>query len=1248
VADMNLGVLVVDVAANLAEFEKEIDKAKTTLEGWGKQIAPATAAMGAAFVGLAGSIAYAVKSFSDAHEAQIRLATALQATGQAVNVAPFNELASAIQATTGFEDDAAIAASAMMARFGLLEGQISSLLPSVADFAAFMGTDLPDAANQIGRAVVTGTVGPLVRAGIAFDDASKAAFENASISERVAIAHDKLANSVGGAATALAGTAGGALSQLRNAFGDVAETVGSAFEPIVVSALQSVTSALQTFNGWLSQLSPTMKGIGVVAAGAALAFTGISATWGTAILILPKLITLLKSLATMLAGVGASAAVATVAIVAVAAAGIALGDMVKASGGTAEGFFSDLPLIAKGAALGVLDSLETIFGMAPGTIENALGKATDKIKGWASDALSAIGSLGSSLGSALSGALSGLGDLFGGAGSSIADFFASAFDAIMGAVPSSITSALTSALASVQEFAANVWTTMKEVGASIVNSIIESLGVVGRAIKEFAGAIGDIFGTAGKYWGDKLSGLVGGGAPAAAGGAAGGAPAAGGSADVVQNQLGKLADELSKFANSLAASSNESKVLAPLMKQFNAAMKGGLSPQEATAFSKSLTAAGVSMEQFKGYIGKVNAAYAEAIKATQDYAKEVIRGTRDQSAAAALVGDFRKALSGGFSTREAATFNAELRGAGVSLEDFKKSLDAVTAVEDSLARLKLKLGQDEAAQVQYFADTLRGLLQFGGSSEDLAAFSGEVTKAGISLATIEDAAAKAAQAEKEMGWFNQFKAAAHEATTTWLATFTDTMLVEANGATTILGDAYNLAVDIFGGNLVEGAINASTQIAGKLGEAAGNFAKGFGNTISSKLGEFGGLIQTAFNAFKSGGPWAAVGAVIAELMSKTPEFQDALKQLSEGVMNLAKHMRPLVSAIMPLVGVILEVLGAIGSLLGILITALKPATMAVVKMIGDIVTAILTFLLPIFNLLGNVFAAIAPIIKALAEIIGNVLTKVFSLLGRVLRPIVTVITAILVPILTVVATLLQVLSTLISVVLQVLGPILIPLFDALGGIFQALARVVAAVMWVVLGVLRAIGEIWNGIIWAIQSVFYSLGEIEVFGKKPLGFLSDWADSLESAKANTDGLAEQMGNLQQIMATGTAPAAETDAEALAAFGDGVTSAGDGAGEAASKFGEAADKATEQLTNVPQGFKVAAERFAAATPEPQDAGGGVAGGSNGGTTNIGNVTIVSDDPEKIWAGIKKIIAWENFAGTGTPVASGAAYSTPSTGG
>jgi phage-related protein len=1246
VADMSLGVLVVDVAANLAEFEKEIDKAKTTLEGWGKQIAPATAAMGAAFVGLAGSIAFAVKSFSDAHEAQIRLATALQATGQAINVAPFLELASAIQATTGFEDDAAVAASAMMARFGLLEGQISSLLPSIADFAAFMGTDLPSAANQIGRAVVTGTVGPLVRAGIAFDDASKAAFENATIAERVAIAHDKLKNSVGGAATALAGTASGALSQLRNAFGDIAETVGSVFEPIVVSALQAVTSALASFNSWLSQLSPQVKGIGVVAAGAALAFTGLSAGWGATILVLPKLIALMKSLSVMLAGVGASAAVATVAIIAVAAAGIALGDMAKASGGTFEGFFSDLPLIAKGAALGVLDSLETIFGMAPGTIEDALGKATDKIKGWASDALSALGSLGSRLLGGLSGALSAVGDYLGGAGSAIGEYFAGAFDAIMGAIPTSITQGLADALSTVKQFGSSVWETMKGVGESIVNSILESLGIVGRAIKEFAGAIGDIFATAGKYWGGKLESL--GGGPAAAVPAAGGAPAAGGSADTVQNQLGKLADELSKFATSLAASSNESKTLAPLMKQFNAAMKNGLTPQEATAFSKTLTAAGVSMEQFKGYVGKVNAAYAEAIKATQDYAKEVIRGSKDQSAAAAFVGDFRKALSGGFSTREAATFNAELRSSGVSLEDFKKSLEAVTSVEDSLARLKLKLGQDEAAQVQYFADTLRGLLQFGGSSADLAEFSGQVTKAGLSLTTIEDAAEKAAQAEKEMGWFNQFKAAAHEATTTWLATFTDTMLVEANGATTILGDAYNLAVDLFGGNLVEGAINASSTMAGKLAEAAGNFASGFGNTISSKLGEFGSLFQTAFSAFKSGGPWAAVGAVIAELISKTPEFQDALKRLSEGVMNLAQHMRPLVSAIMPLVDVILEVLGAVGSLLGILLTALQPATVALVKMIGDVVSAILTFLLPIFNLLGNLFAAIAPIIKAVAEIVGNVLTKVFGLLGRVLRPLVTVITAFLVPLLTVVATLLQVLGTLIAVVLQVLGPILIPLFDALGAIFQALARVVAAVMWVILGVLRAIGEIWNGIVSAIQSVFRSLGEIEVFGKNPLGFLNDWADSLEGAKANTDGLAEQMGNLQQIMVTGTAPAAETDAAALAEFGDSVGGASDGASDAASKFGDAASDATEQLTNVPQGFKVAAARFAAATPEPQDAGGGVAGGASGGTTNIGNVTIVSDDPARIWGEIKKIIAWENFAGTGTPVPSGAAYSTPSTGG
>ncbi|MDB4948897.1 MAG: putative rane protein [Gemmatimonadetes bacterium] len=103
--------------------------------------------------------------------------------------------------------------------------------------------------------------------------------------------------------------------------------------------------------------------------------------------------------------------------------------------------------------------------------------------------------------------------------------------------------------------------------------------------------------------------------------------------------------------------------------------------------------------------------------------------------------------------------------------------------------------------------------------------------------------------------------------------------------------------------------------------------------------------------------------------------------------------------------------------------------------------------------------------------------------------------------------------------------------------------------------------------------------------------------------------------------------------------------------AMEFGDTADKVqklNESLTNTPEGFKVALARFEATAPLQATLPGSSSGGSGGGGgsdgsdgassatgrhISIGNVQIVSNDPEDIWKKLKRVIERENNRSSGS---------------
>lgn len=302
-------------------------------------------------------------------------------------------------------------------------------------------------------------------------------------------------------------------------------------------------------------------------------------------------------------------------------------------------------------------------------------------------------------------------------------------------------------------------------------------------------------------------------------------------------------------------------------------------------------------------------------------------------------------------------------------------------------------------------------------------------------------------------------------------------------------------------------------------------------------------------------------------------------------------------------------MGAAAAVLTELITS-TPEFTQVVGFVNDALKDALSML----SRLLRGFAPLARAVGSVLAVVSQLLEPVFSSLGEVFAAI--------------------------GIALEALVPMLVvlqPVFKLLGEALGLVARAVAGVMFVVLAVMRSVAEVWNGIVSAVQRVLYKLGGIEVFGKKPLGFLEDWGDSLNKAKLDTEGLGDAMDELATIVETGAA-----SDEALALPED-LAAGMDGAADAASDFAGAATEATEALTNVPQGFKVAAARFEATQEAALDAGafGGTPGGGTGDSAMAGmmapvtieSVEIKSDDPQAIWTEIKRLIAWDNFSQGGS---------------
>jgi hypothetical protein len=256
------GEAYVAIGVDLGPLQAGLRRMQTAVAGAGGALQGIGVKMGMAAAAMAAPIYKSIGAFAEQEQAEARLNAILKATGRdaAGTSATIVELAGAMQKTTTFSDDSVISAGAMLAKFKELDStQFPNLIEASADLATVMGTDLPSAANTIGRALVYPEQGlsRLSRAGIMFSeeekDTVKAMVAVNDVAGARGVIMNKLAQSTSGAAAAIGKTFTGQIQIAIGLLGELFEAIGSVLAPELAKLSGYITANIDAMVGWVKE-----------------------------------------------------------------------------------------------------------------------------------------------------------------------------------------------------------------------------------------------------------------------------------------------------------------------------------------------------------------------------------------------------------------------------------------------------------------------------------------------------------------------------------------------------------------------------------------------------------------------------------------------------------------------------------------------------------------------------------------------------------------------------------------------------------------------------------------------------------------------------------------------------------------------------------------------------------------------------------------------------------------------------------
>lgn len=288
----------------MAELNVDVNvdvKGEQKLRGVGSSIA-AGGVQVAKFATLAGGAIVAGGALladlaRDAEESQAKLESMFESSGAAAftSLEALDKHAQAIAKATTFDDDAVKDAQSTLLSFGNIVGeQFTEATDVSADLAAFMGTELPDASRQLGKALATpeAAAAKLARMGIVLTDAQKdqidAFVEAGDTAAAQGVILDALGSRFGNVAEDIAGTSSGKITNSWKQITEAGESIGLILLPVFATLAEGVKGFADfilanmpliesVIGGVISTLSSVFSGAGGAVSGLSDLFAGLVA-----------------------------------------------------------------------------------------------------------------------------------------------------------------------------------------------------------------------------------------------------------------------------------------------------------------------------------------------------------------------------------------------------------------------------------------------------------------------------------------------------------------------------------------------------------------------------------------------------------------------------------------------------------------------------------------------------------------------------------------------------------------------------------------------------------------------------------------------------------------------------------------------------------------------------------------------------------------------------------------------------------
>lgn len=303
-----LASLLIKIAANGAEAEKEIRKLERKVNDFGKKMKEMGTAMSTYLTApIVAAGAVAVRSANQQLQAEQRLLTALN--GRKDVQERLMQQAAELQSRSIYGDEAIIEQQAFLAALGLTETQINDTINAAAQLSAALGMEFSSAVRNLSK-TYSGLAGEL---GESIPALRNLTAEEMAAGAAIAYVND---NYKGFAETA-AQTGTGPLLQLKNTLGDLAEQFGT----ILVPVIQKLATKLKEIAEKFQKLSPETRELIVSVAAFVAAIGPLLTIGGKLIMGLRTVIAILPTLGTALATLTANPVAAAITAVGLLAAG---------------------------------------------------------------------------------------------------------------------------------------------------------------------------------------------------------------------------------------------------------------------------------------------------------------------------------------------------------------------------------------------------------------------------------------------------------------------------------------------------------------------------------------------------------------------------------------------------------------------------------------------------------------------------------------------------------------------------------------------------------------------------------------------------------------------------------------------------------------------------------------------------------------------------------------------------------------